>query len=151
MQIHCDQCPKTAYNFLALAASGYYDGVRFHRNIAGFMIQTGDPTNTGKGGECIHGGFMDDEFVSDLKHDRRGVVSFAGNGPNTIGSQFFITYAAATHLNNQFTIFGQLINDTKSLEVLELLESQPVQGKKNRPVNDIVLEKITIDANPFAQ
>ena len=150
LEIFCDRCPEAAFNFMALAASGYYNGVKFHRNMAGFMIQTGDRTNTGKGGECIHGGFMDDEFVTDLKHDRRGVVSFAGNGPNTIGSQFFITYAAAAHLDNQFTVFGQLLDDGTSFKVLAALEASPV-GKKSRPIDEIILQGITIHANPLAR
>ena len=100
--------PKAAFNFLALAASGYYENTLFHRNIKGFMIQGGDPTGTGKGGESIWGGTFIDEFHNDLKHDRKGIVSMANNGPDSNGSQFFITYAAQSHLNNQYTIFGKV-------------------------------------------
>lgn len=150
MEIYCDLVPKAAHNFLALAAADYYQGCKFHRSIPGFMVQTGDPSNTGKGGESIHGGLMEDDFCDHLRHDRRGVVSFAGNGPGTIGSQFFILYDAATHLDNQFSVFGQIM-DGESLNVLDRIEAQPVTGKKNRPVEDIFLKSITINANPLAK
>lgn len=80
----------------------------FPRNIRGFMLQGGDATGTGKGGESIWGGHFEDEFHPDLRHDRRGVVSMANNGPNTNGSQFFFTYSAQPHLNNMYTILGQV-------------------------------------------
>ena len=99
VELFCQQCPKTCKNFLALAASGYYDNTTFHRNIKGFMIQAGDPTGTGKGGQSIWGGYFEDEFVSTLKHERRGCLSMVNTGPNTNGSQFFITYARQPHLN----------------------------------------------------
>jgi peptidyl-prolyl cis-trans isomerase-like 3 len=147
MEVYCDQCPRAAFNFLALAASEQYNGTLFHRSINQFMLQGGDPTSTGKGGgESIHGGPMADEFVDNLKHDRRGIVGFAGKGPDTIGSQFFITYAAAPHLDNQFTIFGSIVD---GFDTLDKIEAVPV-GKKNKPVQDIVLERITIHANPLA-
>lgn len=127
-EIFCDLVQKASYNFLALAASGSYDNTLFHRyekinrfccpiitnsrsqsrNIKGFMLQGGDPTGTGKGGESIYGNHFNDQFHPDLKHDKRGVLSFANNGPDTNGSQFFFTYAAQPHLNNQYTIFGQV-------------------------------------------
>ena len=87
-----------------------------------------------------------DEFHSDLRHDRRGVVSFANNGSNTNGSQFFITYGAQPHLNNAYTVIGQVID---GWETLDSLEKTPV-GKKNRPLTDLILEKVTIHANPIA-
>lgn len=94
-------------NFLALAASGKYRGCLFHRNIKGFMVQTGDPTNTGKGGQSIWGGKFDDEIRDDLKHTFRGVVSMANSGPNSNASQFFITYAKQPHLDGKYTVFGK--------------------------------------------
>ncbi len=93
---------------MALAASNYYDNTLFHRNIKGFMIQGGDPTGTGKGGESIWGGTFLDEFHPDLQHNKKGILSMANNGPNTNGSQFFITYDNQPHLNNQYTIIGQV-------------------------------------------
>ncbi|KAK6162469.1 hypothetical protein DH2020_002310 [Rehmannia glutinosa] len=106
-EIFCDEVPKTAENFLALSASGYYDGTIFHRNIKGFMIQGGDPTNTGKGGTSIWGKKFNDEIRESLKHNARGMLSMANSGPNTNGSQFFITYAKQPHLNGLYTIFAK--------------------------------------------
>ena len=107
-ELYCEEVPRTAANFLALCASGYYDNSIFHRNIRGFMIQGGDPTGTGKGGRSIYddnpNGKFNDEIVDVLKHSRRGVVSMANSGPNTNGSQFFITYKAQPHLNGTLTM-----------------------------------------------
>lgn len=94
-------------NFLALCASNYYNGCLFHRNIKGFMVQTGDPTNTGKGGTSIWGRKFEDEFHEELKHKTRGILSMANAGPNTNGSQFFITYGPQPHLDLKYTIFAK--------------------------------------------
>lgn len=94
-------------NFLALCASDYYNGCLFHRNIKGFIVQTGDPTHTGKGGTSIWNRKFEDEFKEDLKHNAKGLVSMANNGPNTNGSQFFISYAPQPHLDLKYTLFGK--------------------------------------------
>ena len=146
IEVFCDTVPRTSFNFLALAASGYYDNSLFHRNIKGFMLQGGDPTGTGKGGESIWGGKFADEFVFALKHDSRGVVSMANSGPNTNGSQFFITYKAAAHLNNKYTVFARVIH---GMEMLDAAEKEPV-GAKDVPLNPITINKVTIHANPLA-
>eukprot|EP00741_Cyanophora_paradoxa_P004215 tig00000789_g4093.t1 len=146
VEIFCDLSPKAAENFLALCASNYYDGTLFHRNIKGFMIQGGDPTGTGKGGESIYGHKFADEFNDQLKHNARGVLSMANSGPNTNGSQFFFTYGKHPHLNNNYTIFGRVIH---GLETLDAMEKVPVDGK-DRPLNPIKLERVTIHANPIA-
>ena len=101
-------CPKTCKNFLALTASGKYDNTIFHRNIKGFIIQGGDPSGTGKEGESIYGKPFEDEIADALKHDRRGILSMANSGPNTNGSQFFITYNRMSKLNKQYTAFGRV-------------------------------------------
>eukprot|EP00913_Durusdinium_trenchii_P021187 g19905.t1 len=119
VELFCAQTPKTCKNFLALAASGYYDNTNFHRNIKGFMIQGGDPTGTGKGGQSIYGGYFEDEFVSTLKHERRGCLSMVNTGPNTNGSQFFITYSRQPHLNGVYTTFGRLIDGLDTLDKME--------------------------------
>lgn len=94
-------------NFLALCASNYYDNCLFHRNIKGFIVQTGDPMQTGKGGTSIWNRKFEDEFKEELKHNARGLVSMANNGPNTNGSQFFITYGPQPHLDLKYTLFGK--------------------------------------------
>eukprot|EP00466_Bigelowiella_natans_P018181 jgi/Bigna1/92643/estExt_fgenesh1_pm.C_450014 len=147
IELHCDLVPKTCKNFLALSASGYYDGTIFHRNIAKFIIQGGDPSGTGKGGESIYGKHFEDEITSALKHSGRGVVSMANKGPNTNGSQFFITYGKAKHLNNVNTVFGKVIH---GFSTLDAMERTPV-GRKDRPVNNIEIKSVTIHSNPIAE
>ncbi|XP_008190305.1 peptidyl-prolyl cis-trans isomerase-like 3 [Tribolium castaneum] len=147
MELFCESCPKTCENFLALCASDYYTGNLFHRNIKGFIVQTGDPTGTGKGGTSIWERKFEDEFKEQLKHTARGIVSMANNGPNTNGSQFFITYGAHPHLDLKYTIFGKVID---GFETLDELEKVPVNPKNYRPVNDIRINSITIHANPLA-
>mmetsp|Transcript_20817 Transcript_20817/g.29926 ORF Transcript_20817/g.29926 Transcript_20817/m.29926 type:complete len:161 (+) Transcript_20817:111-593(+) len=146
IEVFCDTSPLASENFLALCASGYYDSTKFHRNIKGFMIQGGDPSGTGKGGESIWGGVFRDEFTQEHRHDRRGIVSMANNGADTNASQFFITYSPQPHLNNKYSIFGQVID---GFETLDAMEKVPV-GKKNRPLADIAIESVTIHANPLA-
>jgi peptidyl-prolyl cis-trans isomerase-like 3 len=149
-EVFCDIAPKTCENFLKLAASGQYNGTNFHRNIAGFMVQGGDPTKTGKGGECIWGGKFNDEVTRESKnllHDKKGILSMANNGPNTNGAQFFFTYGPQPHLDGKYVIFGQIIG---GFDVLEKMEKVPVSGKKNKPVNDILIDNILIHANPLA-
>lgn len=145
-EIFCDTMPRASENFLALCASDYYNGTIFHRSMKGFMIQGGDPTGTGKGGQSIWGEPFPDEFHQEHRHDRRGILSMANNSLDSNGSQFFITYAAQPHLNNKYTIFGMIID---GFEVLDAMERIAV-GKKNRPLVDIVIEKIIIHANPIA-
>lgn len=99
------RAPRTVNNFVFLAREGYYDGVIFHRVIDDFMAQTGDPTGTGRGGPGYQFG---DEFHPDLRHDGSGVLSMANAGPNTNGSQFFITHTATPWLDDKHTVFGKL-------------------------------------------
>jgi peptidyl-prolyl cis-trans isomerase-like 3 len=147
IEVFCEQVPKTANNFLALCASNYYDGTIFHRNIKGFMIQGGDPTGTGKEGKSVYeSGKFEDEIVSSLKHSKRGIVSMANSGPNTNGSQFFITYKAHSHLNGKYTVFGHVID---GLDTLDRMERVPT-GQGDRPLEDIQLNSVTIHANPLA-
>mmetsp|Transcript_34231 Transcript_34231/g.57489 ORF Transcript_34231/g.57489 Transcript_34231/m.57489 type:complete len:161 (-) Transcript_34231:470-952(-) len=147
LEVFCDLVPRTAENFIALCASGYYDKTIFHRNIKGFAIQGGDPTGTGKGGESIWGKHFPDEFNETLKHNARGMLSMANSGPNTNGSQFFITYSKQPHLNNSYTIFAKVIH---GYETLDSMEKAPVDAK-DRPTAPIVLEGVTVHANPLAE
>jgi len=141
--------PKAAENFLALCASGYYDNCIFHRNIRGFITQTGDPLGTGKGGQSIWGAPFPDEVRSTLKFNSRGVVAMAnsGNVADSNKSQFFITYAKQPHLDGKHTIFGKVIDGADS--TLDSMERVPVNNK-NRPVNEIKLTHVTIHSNPIA-
>jgi len=147
IEIFCEEAPVAAKNFLALCASNYYDNTIFHRNIKGFIVQGGDPTGTGKGGASIYGKHFDDEINPNLKHDKRGIVSMANSGPNTNASQFFITYAKHSHLNNNYTILGRVI---EGLEALDVMEREPVDAK-DRPLNEIKLYSVIIHANPIAE
>ena len=114
--------------------------------MKGFMIQGGDPTGTGKGGESVWGGTFDDELTGELRHDRRGVVAMANKGPNSNRAQFFITYAKQPHLNNKYTVIGRVIDGFEALDAMERVPT----GKKDRPLADIKLHRITIHANPLA-
>lgn len=148
IELFCEQCPKACENFLALSASNYYNGCLFHRNIKGFIIQTGDPTGSGKGGKSIWGKKFEDELKDELKHNTRGMISMASNGPNTNGSQFFITYAKQPQLDMKYTVFGKVID---GLETLDELEKLPVKPKTFQPLTDTRLNSLTIHANPFAK
>ncbi len=139
--------PKTMYNFLALAASGAYDGSPFHRCIPGFMIQGGSPASGSvKDSPSVYGGMFEDEIKFSLRHHARGMLSMANKGPGTNGSQFFLTFAAAPHLDGKNTVFGRLL---EGWDVLDKMEEIPVD-KKNRPQQPIKIERVKIHANPCA-
>lgn len=125
-----DVAPKAVENFTGLAKKGYYNGIIFHRIIKGFMIQGGDPGGTGMGGESVWGEPFEDEVSGNLKFDRKGLAAMANAGPNTNGSQFFITTAAAPWLNMKHTIFGEVI---KGYEVVEKIEKCATDSS-DRPV-----------------
>jgi peptidyl-prolyl cis-trans isomerase B (cyclophilin B) len=107
LELHPEYAPKTVNNFVFLAREGYYDGIKFHRVIRNFMIQGGDPTGTGSGGPGYK--FEDEVLGNPLKHDSK-VISMANAGPNTNGSQFFITHSPQAHLNGKHTVFGKVVN-----------------------------------------
>jgi cyclophilin family peptidyl-prolyl cis-trans isomerase len=136
--------PKTTENFITLAGKGYYDGVIFHRTIKGFMIQGGDPTGTGRGGQSAWGGRFEDEInpTSDLykRGYRVGTVAMANAGPNTNGSQFFMMHANYA-LPPNYTIFGQII---EGQEVVNAIACGPI-GPNDRPVSQVVMEKVTVE------
>jgi peptidylprolyl isomerase len=132
IQLKTDIAPKACENFEKLAEQGYYNGLIFHRVIKGFMIQGGDPTGTGRGGESIWGAPFEDEVTPVAKFDAPGILAMANAGPNTNGSQFFITCAATPWLNMRHTIFGEVVS---GLEVVQKIENTPV-GEGDRPVED---------------
>jgi peptidylprolyl isomerase len=125
-----DIAPKAAENFEKLAAKGYYDGLIFHRVIKGFMIQGGDPTGTGSGGESIWGSPFEDEVTPNVKFDRPGLLAMANAGPNTNGSQFFITTAITPWLNMRHTIFGEVISGYETVRAIE----NTATGEADRPI-----------------
>src|SRR5215467_13864787 len=121
--------PKTTENFLSLAKKGYYNGVIFHRVIKGFMIQGGDPTGTGRGGKSIWDQQFKDEVSSDVKFDKKGILAMANAGPNTNGSQFFITTAPTPWLNMKHTIFGEVV---KGQEIVNRIANEIPKGAQDR-------------------
>ncbi len=113
------EAPKTCENFIRLAQKGYYDGITFHRIIPHFMIQGGDPTGTGRGGASIFGKAFKDECCAELSFDKPGRLAMANAGPNTNGSQFFITTVNTTFLNFKHTVFGQVIGGMDVVKKIE--------------------------------
>ncbi|KAG1366922.1 peptidyl-prolyl cis-trans isomerase CYP65 [Cocos nucifera] len=147
LELHCDLTPRTCENFITLCENGYYNGVAFHRNIRNFMIQGGDPTGTGKGGQSIWGKPFKDELNSKLLHSGRGVVSMANSGPHTNGSQFFILYKSANHLNFKHTVFGMVVGGLTSLASMEKV---PVDDD-DRPLEEIKITSVTVFMNPYTE
>jgi cyclophilin family peptidyl-prolyl cis-trans isomerase len=141
LELFADKTPKTVENFVGLAKKGYYNGVIFHRVIDKFMIQGGDPTGTGRGGESFWGGRFEDEIVPELKHDSEGILSMANAGPNTNGSQFFITLVPTPWLDGKHTVFGKVI---KGMEVVRAI-GKVQTNQQDRPLKDVVMEKVTIE------
>ncbi|BGP54041.1 hypothetical protein JCM8202_003040 [Rhodotorula sphaerocarpa] len=107
-ELYDQHAPQTCRNFVELANRGYYNGTVFHRIIADFMIQGGDPTGTGRGGQSIYGDRFEDEISPELRFTGAGILAMANSGPNTNGSQFFITLAPTPHLDKKHTIFGRV-------------------------------------------
>ena len=143
IEFYREDAPKTVENFVELSKRGYYDGVIFHRVIEGFMIQGGDPTGTGRGGESIYGKRFEDEI--DPKSEiyqtgyKRGVLAMANAGPNTNGSQFFIMHKDYP-LPPNYTIFGHVIN---GMDTVDKIASTPTAAG-DRPKEDVVMKKVTI-------
>jgi cyclophilin family peptidyl-prolyl cis-trans isomerase len=142
IELFADQTPKTVENFVKHSEAGYYKGVIFHRVIANFMIQGGDPTGTGRGGESIWGKPFEDEIVSSLVFDKPGLLAMANAGPNTNGSQFFITVAPTTWLNGNHTIFGEVIN---GMDVVYAISKVQTSKPGDKPLKDVVIESVTIE------
>jgi len=138
------QTPKTVENFSGLAKKGYYNGVIFHRVIPNFMIQGGDPTGTGRGGESLWGKKFNDEFVPALKHSEPGVLSMANAGPNTNGSQFFITVIPTPWLDGKHTIFGKVINGMDVVYAISKVQT----GAMDKPVKDVIIEEVNLEKRP---
>lgn len=146
LELHADQAPKTVYNFIMLAKGGYYNGVKFHRNIKNFIIQGGDPTGTGRGGQSYWKRDFEDEIKGSLKHEGRGILSMANKGAGTNSSQFFLTYKSAPHLNGKHTVFGKVVG---GLEVLAKMEEVPSEEKTDKPSKPIIIQEVDVVVDPF--
>jgi cyclophilin family peptidyl-prolyl cis-trans isomerase len=140
-ELFANAIPKTVENFVGLANKGYYNGIIFHRVIDNFMIQGGDPTGTGRGGESVWGEEFEDEIVDSLIFDRPGLLAMANAGPNTNGSQFFITTVKTPHLNGHHTIFGKVIRGMDVVNAIGKVKT----GPNDKPVKDVVMEKVAIE------
>ena len=141
IELFADKTPKTVENFVGLANKGFYDGIIFHRVIADFMLQGGDPTGTGRGGESLWGKSFEDEFVSELRHDVPGILSMANSGPNTNGSQFFITLVPTPWLDGKHTIFGKVINGMNVVDDIGKVKT----GPGDKPVEDVIMINVKIE------
>jgi len=137
VQLHEDETPNTVANFVHLASAGFYDHLAFHRVIEGFMAQAGCPRGDGTGGP---GWNIADEFVDGLRHDSQGVLSMANAGPNTNGSQFFVTLAATPWLDGKHTVFGKVL---EGLDVLERIGAVKTDAR-DRPVKPVVIQGVDV-------
>ncbi|KAI8052041.1 cyclophilin-like domain-containing protein [Syncephalis plumigaleata] len=145
VELHCDQISETCHNFILLAKSGYYKNTVFHRLIKNFMIQGGDPTGSGKGGESAWKRNFADEFKPNLTHNQRGILSMANHGKDTNSSQFFITFRPCQHLDNKHTIFGHVVGGMAVLDKMEAISTDD----KDRPVQDIRIQDVQVFVDPF--
>ncbi len=137
LELFEQRAPITTKNFIDLSEKGFYDGIVFHRVIEDFMIQGGDPDGTGFGGP---GYSIEDEFHSELKHDGSGYMSMANSGPNSGGSQFFITLEATNFLDGKHAVFGKVV---KGMDILEKIGAVDTDSG-DRPLEEVVMEKVTI-------
>ncbi len=136
IELFADKAPRTVNNFVFLAQEGFYEGVMFHRVISNFMVQGGDPTGRGSGGP---GYKFEDEFHPSLSHDTQGILSMANAGPNSNGSQFFITHGPTPHLDNRHSVFGRVVDG------LDVLMSIPPRDPGNVNAPAVKINRVTIE------
>ncbi len=139
IRLFAREAPQTVNNFVFLAREGYFDGTTFHRVIEGFMAQGGDPTGTGAGGPGYR---IADEFHPDLRHDRPGILSMANRGPNTGGSQFFITHVATPWLDDRHAVFGEVVEGMAVVTALRERDPQSDREPGDR------IERVEIEETP---
>jgi len=137
IELFNDKAPITTGNFMKLVNDGFYNDLIFHRVIPKFMVQCGCPHGTGRGGPGYN---IKDEFHPDLKHSEKGILSMANAGPNTGGSQFFITVAETPWLDNHHAIFGKVIKGYEVVEKISLVKT----GRNDKPANDVILQSVKI-------
>ena len=140
VELFYDKVPSTVANFTTLAKEGFYNGTIFHRVIDGFMIQGGDPEGSGRGGPSYR---FADEFVSSLKHSKKGILSMANAGPNTNGSQFFITLVPTPHLDGRHTVFGDVV---AGMDVVDKI-GKVATDSQDRPLTKVAVDRIEIDGD----
>ncbi len=137
LELFEDKAPITTGNFIKLAEAGFYNNLVFHRVISGFMIQGGCPQGTGRGGPGYN---IEDEFHPELQHDGPGVLSMANSGPNSGGSQFFITLVPTAWLNDHHAVFGKVVEGMEVVNAIGAVQT----GAQDRPVEDVIVEAVTI-------
>lgn len=137
IELYHRHAPRTSYNLAALAHAGYYDGTIFHRIVRDFMVQGGDPTGTGRGGESVYGGKFEDEISRSLKHTGAGVVSMANAGKDTNGSQFFVTLKPTPFLDGKHTVFGRIYTGMGVIQRMGMVATDA----DDRPIEPITIHK----------
>ncbi|KAI5846124.1 putative peptidyl prolyl cis-trans isomerase [Tricharina praecox] len=140
-ELYESHAPRTCENFKGLVTRGYYNGCPFHRVITDFMIQGGDPTGTGRGGSSIYGGKFADEIHPSLKHTGAGILSMANSGPDTNGSQFFITLAPTPWLDGKHTIFGRVTSGMRIVQRMGMVKTD----RDDRPVDELMIRKARVE------
>lgn len=149
LELYCDRTPKTCHNFFKLIARGYFDETPFHRLIKNFILQGGDPTGTGSGGQSAWGGPFENECHGDLKHEGRGVLGMANSGPNTNKSQFYVTLRGVwDHLDGKHTVFGRVVG---GYETLDRIESEVETDKNDRPTKELKIVRAVKYVDPFEE
>lgn len=148
LELYCKQTPRACENFITHCKNGYYNNTKFHRVIRNFMMQGGDPSGTGKGGESIWGKPFKDEIVHAFSHDQRGVLSMANRGTDTNQSQFFITFRPCKYLDGKHTIFGRVVGGTDTLTAIEKLETD---SATDRPLVDVIFLAAEVFVDPFEE
>ncbi|KAI1720285.1 cyclophilin type peptidyl-prolyl cis-trans isomerase/CLD domain-containing protein [Ditylenchus destructor] len=148
LELYCKHAPRACENFIVHCRNGYYKNTKFHRLIKHFMLQGGDPTGTGKGGESIWGKPFKDEFTGTYSHDSRGVLSMANRGSDTNGSQFFITFRPCKHLDKKHTIFGKLVGGGDTFTAIEKVETDETS---NAPLDPVIFLSASVFVDPFEE